>query len=406
MLKIPNFRLHKASGQGTTKIRGKCYYFGPFDEPESKRRFNELISRYVLSDNSINFGKALECLVLAEVAVEYLEHARTYYGEDTTEYKNIVRAMAPISELMPKMPASEFGPPAFKTIRNWWLQRDVTRGYCNSQMKRVKRMVKWLVAEGKMLPSSLEAIRAVDPLKYGRTTAREPKPIMPVADSIVEATLTHLTDVVADMVRFQRIAGCRPGEVCQITPTMIDQSKDVWEISLAKHKTSWRNKTRTIYVGPKAQEILVRYLADRNPNMQIFSPIESNFQHLEKRKANRKTPQYHGNGPGTNRVVKYRNTSRVPGQAFTTGTYGRAILNACKKAFPPPSGLSSDEERKWYQDHRWAPNQLRHSRATELRRAEGIEAASVILGHSEVGVTQIYAEADRARAIKITKQYG
>ena len=32
------------------------------------------------------------------------------------------------------------------------------------------------------------------------------------------------------------------------------------------------------------------------------------------------------------------------------------------------------------------------------------KTASVILGHSEVGVTQIYAESDRARAVAATKE--
>ncbi len=60
MTKIPSYRLHKASGQGTTKLQGKCYYFGSFGDPESKRRLNELMSQYVLSDNATNFGKALD----------------------------------------------------------------------------------------------------------------------------------------------------------------------------------------------------------------------------------------------------------------------------------------------------------------------------------------------------------
>ena len=41
-----------------------------------------------------------------------------------------------------------------------------------------------------------------------------------------------------------------------------------------------------------------------------------------------------------------------------------------------------------------------------IRKKHGVEAASVILGHSDVGVTQIYSEANREKAIEISKSVG
>jgi site-specific recombinase XerD len=54
----------------------------------------------------------------------------------------------------------------------------------------------------------------------------------------------------------------------------------------------------------------------------------------------------------------------------------------------------------------WSPNQLRHNAATKIRGQFGLEAAASILGHSEVGVTQVYAEADRTRAIEVARVMG
>ncbi len=54
----------------------------------------------------------------------------------------------------------------------------------------------------------------------------------------------------------------------------------------------------------------------------------------------------------------------------------------------------------------WHPNQLRHSAATAIRKEFGIEAASVILGHSDIGVTQVYAESDKAKAIEVARRIG
>ena len=57
---------------------------------------------------------------------------------------------------------------------------------------------------------------------------------------------------------------------------------------------------------------------------------------------------------------------------------------------------------------RWVPKVWRlclrvdsHAAATPLRREFGIEVARVILGHRDIGVTQLCAEADKTRAVEI-----
>jgi integrase len=70
--------------------------------------------------------------------------------------------------------------------------------------------------------------------------------------------------------------------------------------------------------------------------------------------------------------------------------------------------LKDDAEatRKWHNDHRWSPNQIRHTRGTEIRKLYGLEAAQVILGHASADVTQIYAERDADKARDIVRQIG
>ena len=64
------------------------------------------------------------------------------------------------------------------------------------------------------------------------------------------------------------------------------------------------------------------------------------------------------------------------------------------------------ELSKWQSEHRWSPNQLRHAAATEIRREFGLEAAQVILGHSQANVTQVYAERDLAKGLEVARQIG
>ena len=54
----------------------------------------------------------------------------------------------------------------------------------------------------------------------------------------------------------------------------------------------------------------------------------------------------------------------------------------------------------------WHPNRLRHSAATSLRKAFGLEVARVILGHSSPAVTEVYAERDREQAASVMRQVG
>ena len=79
-------------------------------------------------------------------------------------------------------------------------------------------------------------------LQKGRTPARETEPVVPVSDEVVEKTLPILPEVVADMVRFQRLTGCRPGEVCILRPRDVDRSGEIWRYVPASHKTEHRDR--------------------------------------------------------------------------------------------------------------------------------------------------------------------
>ena len=96
-------------------------------------------------------------------------------------------------------------------------------------MKRVVRMFKWSAGEATLPASLFETLRLIPSLRRGRTEARETEPVKPVPLADVEATIKHLLPTVAAMVRAQMLTGCRPGEVCKLTPSMFDRSGDVKE---------------------------------------------------------------------------------------------------------------------------------------------------------------------------------
>ncbi len=398
-MRIPSYRKH-SSGQARVTINGKDHLLGPYGSPASKEAYGRLIAEFAASGKCSTFGKVPDSRTMAEVLLAFLRHAKVYYP-DSGEYYQYKLATKPIAALYSSLKASDFGPPEFKAVRAFWLETPApkvrkdksvriipgrSRQYINKQMKRTLLIVKWAVASGMMPADNYTAIKCVDSLKCGRCDAKESTPVTCVEQSRVDATLPHLTAVLSDMVKFQQLVGCRPGELVVIKPSMVDRSSDVWAIELAKHKTAYRGKKRTIYVGPQAQAVLAPYLL-RDSKAFCFSPIESEKQRRAAVHLARKTPLSCGNRPGSNVARKPR---KEPGDHYTTGTYARAIRYACQRSKINP----------------WSPNQLRHNAATAIRREFGIEAASVILGHSGLEVTQIYAEQDKQRAIEVTRKIG
>jgi integrase len=85
-----------------------------------------------------------------------------------------------------------------------------------------------------------------------------------------------------------------------------------------------------------------------------------------------------------------QNAKRKKRDRYDVASYRRAITYMIKKSGVP----------------HWHPNQLRHSCGTRTRREHGLDAAQIILGHKQCDVTQVYAEVDRAKAIKIVSKCG
>jgi integrase len=380
MSKMPGYLRHKASGKAVVRIQGRDYYLGEYGSPESKEKYYRLLAEAAVSPT---FGTSKSRVTVSEAVVKYLEHCHEYYSRQESEIVHY--AMAPLVQVFPALPLQEFGVVQFKVIRQWWIKKGSSRQYVNAQMKRIVRFAKWTVSEALADPSLHHALKCVDSLKRGRCDVREAEPVKPVSDTDIEKTLPFLPQVVADMVRLQRLIGCRPGELVQIKPSMVDQSKDVWTIEIEDHKNAWRGKERLIAVGPKAQAILRPYL-ERGLSQYCFSPKEAMEQRTKARTQARKTPPSCGNRPGTNLRARPRKDS----EHYTTGTYGNAIRYACRRAKIEP----------------WSPNQLRHAAATHLRKLEGIEAASVILGHSQLSTTEIYAEKNFQAAVSVAKRHG
>lgn len=419
-LHVPSYRRHKPTGQAVVTINGRDLYLGKWNTAASRAEYDRLIAEFLANGRQLCTGPDR---TVVEVLNAYRNFAEGYYrknGEVTCEYRCIKEALKLLRELYGRTTANEFGPLALKAVRQRMIHKGWSRSTINQSIGRIRRCFKWAVENELVRLDMYHGLMAVSGLRKGRTEAREPDPIQPVADATVQATLPHLTPVVADMIRLQRITGCRPQDVCNLRPCDVDTSGDVWLYRPDTHKTEHHDRDRIIPIGPKGQEILRPYLL-REKETHCFQPVDSEKKRRAELHASRRTPLSYGNRPGTNRK---RNPKWAAGERYTTNSYGRAIHRACDLAFPAPEPLCRRDDEsvrdwqtrlteeqqaalnQWQSDHRWSPNRLRHSAGTEIRKRFGLEAAQVILGHASADVTQVYAERDLQKAVEIMREVG
>lgn len=412
---LPKYCLHKPSGLARVIIDGKHVYLGPYGSEESHAAYTKLLSKhFARTDRSSTDGEQpygdLDVSV-NELLVLYLRHARNYYSRDgktTKEYVAMRDAVIPLRSHFSHLPAREFGPLRLKLIQQQLVEDGrKCRTEINKQIKRIRRVFRWAVSEELVPPAVYAALAKVDGLKRGRTVAREAPKVKPVEDAVVEETLKYTTPVVAAMVRLQRLAGARPGEVTIMRPCDIDMTGDVWIYRPQDHKNAWREQPRVIAFGPQAQAILRSFL-QRPADAYVFSPRESeewrNEQRVKNRRPDRKTPVFASELRARERRKKKsqsRKLRRVTGDCYTVDSYRRAVKYAIRRANEARANAQAAVDPL----PSWHPYQLRHTAATDLRKQFGIEAVPLGLGNS-ADLAELYAERDLELLKKIAREVG
>jgi integrase len=425
----PSYLVHQQSGRARAVwtdplgIRHQKLLPGAFDSAESRTAFARLqleleTSPTATAADAISIG-------LAEVLSAYLDHAEAYYrtpdGTPTSEVQEIKLSIRPVRELYGQTLAAEFGPRSLSAVQKHMIGLGWCRTLINRRIDRVKRAMKWAVAQELVAPGVYEALRTLPGLRRGRTEARESERVKPVAAEVVEATLPHLPPHVRVMVQLLMHTGMRPAEVCEMTPNTIDRTGRTWAYRPAHHKTAHHGKERVVPLGPKGRAVLAAFLAGRSldPDAPIFSPAVARDERFAEMRASRKSKV-----PPSQRDRRKAKPEKLPGDRYHPHAIAHAIRVACEKAFPLPSPLARQEGesrkkwwarlseaqraevRAWRRAHHWHPYQLRHAYATRVRKEHGLEAAQVLLGHSRADVTQVYAERNEALATEVAAKIG
>jgi integrase len=374
----PKYSLHKPSGQAKVRFNGRTVYLGKHGTQASLEAYAQFIAKLRKPEEPSTLLEPTPGVVLliGEVVLRYIAYAEKYYvrdGAPTGEHVTIRNALDPLVTRYADLPVTEFTPAMLEQLQEDMIGLDRSRSYVNKSCDIIRRCFKWCVRKGFVTSGVLGALQSVDGLKKGRSAARETAPIGPVDDQHVQAVLPKVSVLVGDVVQVMRFTGMRPGEVLSMSAAEIDRTDPTcWVFRPGHHKSEHRGLRRTVFLGPNAIEIVRRYLVKTADGNKLF-PI-------------------------------------------TRDSLRRAITRGCRRVSPHPTISSirpkkrTDEQKAelaaWHKAHRWHPNQLRHSVATEVRARFGLEAAQVLLGHTRADVTQTYAERDMSKARDVARKIG
>ncbi|MCA9045393.1 MAG: hypothetical protein KDA69_13790, partial [Planctomycetaceae bacterium] len=236
----PQYRLHKGSGQAIVSLCGQRVYLGKYGSDASRRRYQEVLNEWharhageasseslpaetvEASLAEVVTAKALRSkrrdgvrVTLDELIFVYRRHAREYYvkhGKITREAGMICDVTDLLGRKHGDNHLEDFGPVDLDDFRDDLItDKDWSRKYINKQVTRVVAMFKWAVAKELCDPEVYTRLSALGGLKRGRSAARETAGVSVVEGRLVNATLPHLPEIVADMVRFHRLTSARPG---------------------------------------------------------------------------------------------------------------------------------------------------------------------------------------------------
>jgi integrase len=428
---IPDYQLHRHTGQARVRIDGKDHWLGPFGSEESKQKYQELVRDLVerrAREEVKRSAKLVTNLTIAELVKAYLLWAKSRYmkeGQPTTEYSNIVSTVRLLLKQHSHELVSSFGPVKLMAIRDEWADQGIVRNQINHRVNRIKRLFKWGVSRELIPVEALQRLAAVEGLVYGQTKAPEGRKVTAVTDDMIDAVKPFVARQVWALISLQRVTGMRSSEVCSIRTADLDTSGETWFYEPVRHKTQHAGKKRRVALGPEAREILKPWLR-LDLEEYLFQPKEAMAEWRAERRAKRKTKVQ----PSQAKRKRLVRPAREPGDHYTEKSYRRAVADACDRAFPHPTlserqrrlrsrsekltpeqkaKLTPEEKaelREWRKVYRWFPHQIRHAMAERLRSEFGEEHVKAVLGHSSLNVAQMYGKRDERRAIEAAEKIG
>ncbi len=387
--RIPGYRLHKPSGRAYVRINGKQIYLGQYDDTEgsvSILEYRRMIaewraSGYVATPKpapKVVVEAATEVLTVRELTAWFLPWAQKYYSRG--EFLLCRGALKDLCKLYGEFSVEAITVIELSAARQGMVDRGLARKSVNSAIRRIQRAFGQAASDGLIPPGASVAVRALKPLRRGRTTAPDFEARMPAEWDDVEATCEYLTPMMRAVVLALWHTGARIGEICLLRSEDVDMTGDVWVFGVAQHKTVLEGHSRSVVIGPQAQAVLRPYVK-LDPLRYWFDPaVDSAEQQAAWRDASKEE----------RKEMRIARPGAIQREYLDPKAVGRRVRTACTRA-----------------EVKFTLHQLRHAALTRIREAQDLEGARLVAGqHSDV-VTRGYTHSVEVRkASAIAKELG
>lgn len=377
---LPTYLEHAPSGQARIVWGGKTIYLGKYGSPESHAKHAQICAE-IMATGSImtNDGR----IRVVELVAKFMADMHKEYTErGSREAIQMQRAMNYLVESHGQDFADEISPRKLLILQKAWIAKPMAKATVNMYTSYIVRLFEWASRYEYVSPQVWHGLQSVGRIKE-RHAVKPTKIVRTVDWSQVEAIRSHIAPVLWAVIQVQWFTGMRAEEVLRMTPGQIDQAN--WCYSLTEHKTKAHMNEKLVFLGPQVRAVIEPYLKDRPADMPLFSPVEAQAQRYQKMRAERKTKVQ----PSQKSRAK-QSPARRPGLRYQNTSYFRAIRAACERAGIEP----------------WSSHQLRHSKATIVRKQFGLEGTQLTLGHKSIKTSEIYAEPDMELAKRIAEETG
>ena len=434
----PKLSLHRASGRAcvflrcaVSHVRRTYYLTADYGTPEAEAEHRKVCDAWAAADQVLaSFAKFdPQRIQRKNVSIDMLidEFLDDLEARNVKSVDKFAVALRPLHKRHGGMPARSFEARDMVEMVDYWLNvshrrtvkvdgqtvhRPLSRKTLNERLYILRQLFKFARRRELIDQQTLTDVLAVPLVPANDPRASSSKPRRPATAEQVAAMRDELPEIGWDMITLQSLPGVamRAGELIGLTMGEIDRSEENWVYKPARHKTAWKNRTRSITFGPQSQQIILKYVAKggtADPDAPVFprwlireqkkahdadrrqreweeqQAAERRRAMLEGREwSARKRYGLHGKQKARRDEVQERGDERYTDAEFwDVPADRRMITRACERAGVP----------------RFSTHQLRHAAAAGLFRElggtpEALEKVRIVLGHADVAVTRLYID--------------
>ena len=440
MPRTPRYCLHKASGRAYVRIDGKQVYLGPYDSPESRRKYQEILDSRAQEDGAM--PHCGDHSAVAKVAAnrgnrksppQYCLHKptgrayvtlngqRIYLGphdsrESRQRYQDLVQAFLTARQV--ELEAEGHREVGTVTIAELaWKYWQYAQGYYRlpngqptGQLPGVKIALAWLRTVGDATLAASFGPRALKTLRSEMIAAGHSRRY--INDNVDRIRRAYRWATSEEMI---------PVSVYETLRTVprLRRGREGTREAVPKGPIADEVVEATLpFVSPQVSELiqLQRLTGARPGEMLALRPadVDRSGEVWFYRPEHHKTA-HHGKtreiaiGPRGQRILAPYLAKTEPTERcfpIRRDSYTNAVARGVRRANHARTVIAEETGGDFEEIPHWSPVQLRKAFATEVRQRQGLDAAQVALGHSHAAVTEIYAEANREHAVEVAKALG